>query len=56
MSEWISVDLMLPDDEIVALVYATDGTMLLCRLGPERLFNRKFITHWQPLPSPPKAD
>ncbi len=56
--EWISVEDRLPDEEVGSLVYAhctrpaflRDGVWLAC--WDMREVSR--VTHWMPLPEPPK--
>lgn len=61
--EWISVKERLPDEVDTYLVYGRygiefalyygDGEWLTC----EDLTNiTRFVTHWMPLPEPPKED
>jgi hypothetical protein len=62
---WINVRDGLPNPSVDVLLYAEDGTMLVAgidgltgdwyyddELGPAR----DEITHWMPLPSPPRDD
>jgi hypothetical protein len=58
MSEWISVNDRLPEKNQLVLIYAPDTDQLKIRIG---LFDKEIniyhnlgITHWQPLPEPPK--
>lgn len=58
MNEWISVKDRLPEKNQLILIYAPDADQLKIRIG---LFDREIntyhnlgITHWQPLPEPPK--
>ena len=60
MSEWISVDDRLPDNGMV-LTYWTDKTIetyefdiLDYAAGWCRPLGNHLITHWMPLPEPPK--
>jgi len=62
---WISIENELPKPGKVVIVwdsYASDvctaykrhdGWM---RVGGDRVYPDSFITHWQPIPSPPKLD
>lgn len=71
MSEWISVKDRLPDDDELVLVYTKDNVMSVCPLVIANAFanlkNLKVwednngyyvsdVTHWMPLPEPPKED
>lgn len=62
MSEWISVDDRLPDENIIVLVCDGDdvemgshdrhfGWAIYEWGGPS---SRSFVSHWMPLPEPPK--
>ena len=66
MSEWISVDDRLPFAYQQVLVWSeyADGTegAFIKRYNGEELgfigtncYMDKFVTHWMPLPTPPKA-
>ena len=57
--EWISVDKRLPDKEGVYLVYTYKGYMKISKysgwgIDDEASFDDFFVTHWMPLPEPPK--
>ena len=49
--EWISVDERLPDRDTQALVVYADGYMMLDYMPFD-----DGVTHWMPLPMPPKED
>lgn len=61
--EWISVEERLPEDQQMVLTIDTEGEMQVCFYktqwkgvfhmyhGLVKIFN---ITHWMPLPEPPK--
>lgn len=58
--EWISVDERLPDKEGVYLVYTYKGYMKISKysgwgIDDEASFDDFFVTHWMPLPEPPKG-
>lgn len=65
MSDWISVEERLPEAGERVLTLDTYGHMrdrsLYCFVDghivftPDGLVPRKHITHWQPLPEPPKG-
>ena len=69
MSEWISVDDRLPVKNMPVLVFLTvemglinkglalfdNGMFRHCRYFHHKL-NHTFITHWMPLPEPPKEN
>lgn len=57
---WISLDERLPKKMGVYLVYSSDeglclGAFLRCLAGGTPAF-KKSVTHWMPLPEPPKGD
>lgn len=57
--EWISVDDRLPTwEDGKVLIYTTHGISIAQRTTSERwqggLAKPKWITHWMPLPEPPK--
>lgn len=61
MSEWISVKGRLPDYNDEFLVYTENAKMLVCEYLPYAnewwdcdAFVINNITHWMPLPDPPK--
>lgn len=63
VNQWISVDDKLPDDCVEVLVYDTDCGIVIGWYDKEKGdFAADFIslldavTHWQPLPEPPKED
>ena len=68
---WISVEDRLPDDNELVLVCTKDNVMFVCSLVIANAFaslkNSKVwedndgyyvsdVTHWQPLPEPPKGE
>ena len=57
MQGWISVDEKLPDEYTNVLVVA-DGKVLFCQMwvygNGEKHFTLSGVTHWMPLPKPPK--
>lgn len=55
--EWISVEDRLPERYQTVLVHTIDGeieTDFLTIFGDFVIYEKKRITHWQPLPQPPK--
>lgn len=58
MSEWISVKTKLPENMQLVLIYAPLEKELKIRIGcfdsDINIYNNLQITHWQPLPEPPK--
>lgn len=72
MSEWIDVNDVLPTKPVKAIVFAVNGqsytTEIMSISGREPLKNiykedthiglktKLFITHWMPLPEPPKTN
>jgi hypothetical protein len=60
---WISVEDEMPDGQSSVVVYAQydEASLVLnayyngvCFTNNGGVFNEKVITHWQPLPAPPK--
>lgn len=63
MSEWISVKERLPEECEDVLVYLGEGKIDVCRLihnmfwgASGALYDLGDVTHWQPLPEPPKEE
>jgi len=65
MNEWISVNSRLPDFHVPIIFYAgkQDGVRIgqLYRASHKFIsdgdkFHKSDVTHWQPLPEPPKQD
>ena len=55
--EWISVKDRLPDKHTDVLVCQTNGKVLKGWLGSaDRWFAPGIVTHWMPLPQPPKGE
>lgn len=57
MSEWISVKDRLPNENTRVLVYAKQGSYMNLRtdyICNGRWFFSMMVTHWMPLPKPPK--
>lgn len=61
MSDWISVKERLPEENARVLVFLPDVDILLPqRMDTDRVVNGRWvrwytgITHWMPLPDPPK--
>ena len=60
-SEWISVDERLPDENVRVLVYI-NSERSYTKIDTDRLKEGKFVrwykdvTHWMPLPKPPKGE
>lgn len=59
VQEWISVNDRLPEEEVRVLVYL-DSNRNYTKTDTDRLINSKWVrwdrdvTHWMPLPDPPK--
>ena len=58
MSRWISVKERLPEEQQDVLVYLKRGGCAVDYFIPSRndKWGYKDVTHWQPLPAPPKED
>jgi hypothetical protein len=60
LPEWISVKDRLPEIDSDCLVYLKTGQITVDRFrglhNGEWRYVFNFVTHWQPLPSPPKED
>lgn len=60
-AEWISVEESVPDGCGRFLTVDTDGDILVCSYYPSLgwfcpVCNANPVTHWMPLPEPPKGD
>ena len=61
VQEWISVKDRLPEEEARVLVYL-DSNRNYTKTDTDRLINSKWVrwgrdvTHWMPLPEPPKGE
>ena len=60
-AEWISVDERLPDGNGRFLTVDEKGDMMVCYWEKHfgwfaSVCNKNAITHWMPLPEPPKGD
>ena len=62
-TKWISVKERLPEVEANVLAYIGYGCIVVCWLtydgywqGPARIFDKDEVTHWMPLPEPPKEE
>ena len=60
---WISVKVALPEFYVPVLLYYENGTMAIgqrwnCSVGKQFDWEntRGDVTHWSPLPEPPKED
>ena len=53
MNDWISVKDRLPK---TGTVLATDGRIVITAPSSSVTANGQAITHWMPLPEPPKED
>ena len=49
--EWIKCSDRLPDDNVEVLVFDVDIGIFILAINPDFMDG---ITHWQPLPEPPK--
>ena len=63
MSKWISVKDRLPDENTDCIVYMQSrGSVIVCKyfrswsIVTAPGFNEPLVTHWMPLPEPPKAE
>lgn len=58
MSEWISVKDRLPEPEVKEVLVWDKEESSVCPCnsfgGWKRLLSFKYISHWMPLPEPPK--
>lgn len=60
--EWISVGDALPKTDARVLVYMHENRMSYTRIDTDRMVKRKWVrwgdcvTHWMPLPQPPKGE
>ena len=58
--EWISVDDRLPDESYPVLCVTSAGGMMIARYGHKygswHVSGSIDITHWMPLPEPPKGE
>lgn len=56
--EWISIDKKLPEIKQWVMVYMDEAVMSHCDYAVTQYdkygFNRSKVTHWMPLPNPPK--
>ena len=58
VQEWISVKDRLPEDEVQVLACTKHGKPFPahCKYGKWRVPDSVTITHWMPLPQPPKGE
>ncbi|MBR1749926.1 MAG: DUF551 domain-containing protein [Ruminococcus sp.] len=66
MSEWISVKDRLPEDGEEVLIYSTTNEISMCYydedthrfnvVDSDLYWNEISVTHWAPLPEPPKGE
>lgn len=58
VQEWISVKDRLPDDNVQVLACTRNGKPFPahCECGKWRVSHSVTITHWMPLPPPPKGE
>lgn len=61
MSEWISVEERLPPEDQLVLCWCDDGDNAACEVSSHHnsfftdwTFELLPVTHWMPLPEPPK--
>ena len=52
--KWISVEERLPAETYQVLAVDDEGWVEIDALGSEDWFSRRNVTHWMPLPKPPK--
>lgn len=61
-NEWISVDDRLPKNDNRVLVYMHENQLSYARMDTDRVVKGewvrwgKSVTHWMPLPEPPKGE
>lgn len=62
-TKWISVKERLPEVEADILAYIGEGSFVVCWMThdgywqcPAYLMDKDDVTHWQPLPEPPKEE
>ena len=68
VDRWISVKDRLPNDRERVIVHTVEGSVLEMKFDKRReswgrldidgmeWFGKSFVTHWQPLPEPPKEE
>lgn len=64
--EWVNIEDRLPEKPMPVIVYIADrgsvmltnfnGDFALVRVGYEIGFSAHGVTHWMPLPEPPKGE
>ena len=55
-NEWVSVEDRLPEPTYCVLVYTTDYSIEVDALDSDGEWMSFEVTHWMPLPEPPKED
>ena len=62
VQEWIPVTERLPQEDVRVLVWLTDGVNSYTKMDTDRRHNNRwvrwgmYVTHWTPLPTPPKGE
>ena len=62
VQKWIPVTERLPEEDTRVLVWLLEGGSEYTRMDTDRIHNnrwvrwQKYVTHWMPLPQPPKGE
>jgi hypothetical protein len=62
VQKWIPVTERLPQEDVRVLVWLTDGVNSYTKMDTDRRHNNRwvrwgmYVTHWMPLPTPPKGE
>ena len=60
--KWIPVTERLPQEDVRVLIWLTDGVNSYTKMDTDRIHNNRwvrwgmYVTHWMPLPQPPKGE